>query len=82
MSLEYYVKETNNAPHEFEVAKFEGGAQPEEVYRVLWNPAKLFACKCDCMAWRSKKTRPCKHQKMVQDFIGAGKPQPFLWRQS
>ena len=79
MSLEYYVKRTHNAPNEFQVSKFEGGEQPENEYRVLWHFTSAVGNKCDCMAWRSKRTRPCKHIRMVEAFINAGEPIPYLF---
>ena len=79
MSLEYYIKRTNNAPNEFQVSKFEGDEQPENEYRVLYHFASSTGNKCECMAWRSKRTRPCKHITMVRAFINAGEPIPYLF---
>lgn len=80
MNIEYYIKRSSDGPNTFQVSKFEGDEQPKNEYRVVFHPVKLYISKCDCMAWRSKHTRPCKHIAMVQEFINAGEPQPFLLR--
>lgn len=70
--IEYYVKRKGGT--EFEVAKFTGDSTPEATYQVDWS-SSFSKGRCDCMAYRSGKTRPCKHMKLVQAFILQGEPE-------
>lgn len=69
--IEYYIRRSGD---HFEVAKFANGSEPLDVYEVEYASRP----RCSCMAWRSGKTRPCKHVAMVAKFLAAGEPQPFL----
>ena len=73
MNLEYYVRRSVGG-HAFDVSKFDNFG-PLRLYEVHYPNGS-----CECMAWRSNKTRPCKHFAMVKEFIAAGEPQPFLLR--
>lgn len=56
----------------FTVTKFEvGSEEPLDSYLVDHSKSSP---KCDCPAWTSGKTRPCKHIRMVEQFIKAGEP--------
>lgn len=72
--MEYYI--ARKGPTSFTVAKFDGGAEPLEVYKVDYSAAATPRplSRCTCMAWRSRKTRPCKHVEMVAAFISQGEP--------
>ena len=67
MSTEYYIKHAG--AQAFTVSKFDGGEAPLEVYNVDYSLSQKLrgkpASRCDCMAWRSGKRRPCKHIDMV-----------------
>lgn len=54
------------------ISKFDDGPQPLETYTVAMDQPKR---PCDCGAWRSRKTQPCKHSAMIQAWIDAGKPE-------
>lgn len=74
--IEYYIKAKGD--NHFSVAKFAGGGdQPLEEYEVVMQKKPI----CNCMAWITGKTRPCKHAGMVQKFIDAGQPVPFVLTQ-
>lgn len=75
---EYYIRRTGQFT--FEISKFAEGStdKPLEVYGFEVNPRTK--CPCDCTAWRLGKTRPCKHLGMVNEFVQAGEPVPFVLR--
>lgn len=85
-----YIIAASNVKGLYTVAKFLGGDQPVETYAVEMNEQRQQSCQC--MAWISKKTRPCKHGGMVQAFqdtgedpnffcTGQGKEWTGVWRQ-
>lgn len=51
------------APFHYVVAKFEGVEEPAAVYTVRQEGYKRWTC--DCPAWATGTTRPCKHISMV-----------------
>ena len=75
--IEYYIKRSGDIL--FTITKFINGDQPSEQYevKVRLQNGKPVQLGCECMAFKTKKTRPCKHFKMVVDFLIAGEPQPF-----
>jgi hypothetical protein len=64
-------------PNLYTVTKFGGGEAPLDSYQVDMSKKLL---ECQCMAWYSGKTRPCKHGKMVQQYINAGEPEAGSYR--
>lgn len=71
--VEYII--SNIGPSLYRVSKFEGGEQPKDQYDVDMSKKNK---PCKCLAWKSGKTRPCKHGAMVQAFIDAGEPNDFV----
>lgn len=75
--IEYVVQRI--AGTAFKVKKLADGEQLLETYEVdltqmmkdkKGNPL----ARCTCMAWRSGKTRPCKHIQIVAAFLYQGEP--------
>lgn len=75
-SFEYIIGSIG--PSAYTVSKFEiGEPVPLEVYSVdMSKPTKP----CACPAWKSGKTRPCKHGGMVTAYINAGEPPADSYR--
>ena len=72
--IEYLVHRHSNV--EFQVKKLADGETLLETYTVVIAQHKQ--PRCDCMAWITGKTRPCKHALMVAKFIQAGEPPVFV----
>lgn len=75
--IEYLVRRHSDV--EFQVKKIADGETLLEAYTVT-VPRDLSSKqqpRCDCMAWITGKTRPCKHHGYVARFIQAGEPIPF-----
>lgn len=53
---------------EFFVVKLANEEKLEE-YRVTLDPNS-----CECMAWISKRRRPCKHQLLISRWLKEGQP--------
>ena len=74
---EYYFKDfqphAKNGPLVVEVAKFAMTRRPVAVYTVRKNRA---GWSCDCPSPHSHAGN-CKHVRMVQDWLHAGRPSPF-----
>lgn len=71
-SIEYVVG--RKADGSYSVSKFQGSDVPLEVYGVDYNTSMRdrkgqALSRCECMAWRSGKTRPCKHIDMVALYV-------------
>ena len=56
------------------VTKWAGTEEPLDEYKVqLGGP-------CECPAWQSKRTRPCKHHGMATAWVEAGEPEAGNYR--
>ena len=60
---EYFIREVGKG--KYEIATFKRGDTPDNVYTCTEKS-------CNCPARGA-----CKHQKMLKDWIKAGKPSPF-----
>ncbi len=66
---EYLINQVDN--NTYKVAMFTRGDTPTKVYTCKGNEKHM---SCDCPSRKA-----CKHQKMVKDWIKAGKPEnPFF----
>lgn len=65
---DYIIREVRAGTNEYEVTKWIGGKNPDEIYRCLHNKVNnRWSCSCPARMFT------CKHIGMVKDWIKKGK---------
>lgn len=75
VEIEYTVSDKPGTDDQYLITKLADGEEKLEQYTAVLTPrSNTQKSMCACMAWRSGRTRPCKHIKLVLRWILEGKP--------